>query len=76
MCKLIIIYFLVSFQLCFAQDKSKQWAQKADKLYKDSNYTEAEEFYRKANAVNPDFNSQYNLANALYNQGRYHICSW
>ncbi|MEO6190580.1 MAG: tetratricopeptide repeat protein, partial [Saprospiraceae bacterium] len=71
MCRLIIIYFFVSLQLCLAQEKSKQWAQKADKLYRDSNYTEAEEFYRKANAENPDFNSQYNLANALYKQGRY-----
>jgi len=46
------------------------YAQKGDRMYRDSNYVGAEEAYRKANAENPSFNFQYNLANSLYQQGR------
>lgn len=52
-----------------AQDP-KVYALKADKLFRDSAFAEAEESYRKANALHPEFKYQYNIGNSLYNQGR------
>jgi Ca-activated chloride channel homolog len=46
------------------------YSYKADRLYKDSNYLEAEEAYRKANDIKPEFKNLYNIGNSLYQQGR------
>ncbi|MEP7197871.1 MAG: tetratricopeptide repeat protein [Saprospiraceae bacterium] len=67
----VLILMLVSANGAIAQEKNKNWAMKADKFYRDSNYAEAEEFYRKASPTGLDFNSQYNIGNSLYQQGRF-----
>lgn len=56
-------------ELLCAQD-SKIYSIKGDKLYKDSNFTESEEAYRKANDLKPEFKNLYNIGNCLYQQGR------
>lgn len=66
---LLIFHFL--FLISWASGQAlNPYAQKGDRMYRDSNYVGAEEAYRKANAENPSFNFQYNLANSLYQQGR------
>ena len=45
-------------------------SRKADKLYRDSNFLEAEEQYRKVNGIRPYFDQQFNIGNSLYQQGR------
>lgn len=66
---LMIFHFL--FLISWASGQAlNPYAQKGDRMYRDSNYVGAEEAYRKANAENPSFNFQYNLANSLYQQGR------
>ncbi|HMW38819.1 MAG: tetratricopeptide repeat protein [Saprospiraceae bacterium] len=65
----LFIFFIP--MCCAAQKDATGLAAKADRQYKDSNYVEAEENYRKANALRQDFNSHYNLGNSLYQQGRY-----
>ncbi len=67
----IFLILMLSMGTLSAQKKPNQLSAKADQLYRDSNYTDAEEYYRKANAINPDFNSQYNIGNSLYQQGRF-----
>jgi tetratricopeptide (TPR) repeat protein len=65
----MIFHFL--FLISWASGQAlNPYAQKGDRMYRDSNYVGAEEAYRKANAENPSFNFQYNLANSLYQQGR------
>lgn len=66
---LLIFHFL--FLISWASGQAlNPYAQKGDRMYRDSNYVGAEEAYRKANAENSSFNFQYNLANSLYQQGR------
>lgn len=67
----IFLILMLSMGTLSAQKKPNQLSARADQLYRDSNYTDAEEYYRKANAINPDFNSQYNIGNSLYQQGRF-----
>lgn len=67
----IFLILMLSLGTLSAQKKPNQLSARADQLYRDSNYTDAEEYYRKANAINPDFNSQYNIGNSLYQQGRF-----
>ena len=66
---LLVFHFLFLISRASGQALNPN-AQKGDRLYRDSNYVGAEEAYRKANAENPSFNFQYNLANSLYQQGR------
>ena len=55
----------------FAQ-KEKKYAREGNKLYEKSNFKDAEISYRKAIAENKNFHpAYYNLANALYNLGKY-----
>ena len=67
-CIVTLLYCLI-VDLLGAQD-SKIYSIKGDKLYKDSNYVESEEAYRKANEIKPEFKNQYNIANSLFQQGR------
>ena len=66
---LLVFHFLFLISRASGQALNP-YAQKGDRMYRDSNYVGAEEAYRKANAENPSFNFQYNLANSLYQQGR------
>ena len=66
---LLVFHFLLLSSMASGQALNPN-AQKGDRMYRDSNYVGAEEAYRKANAENPSFNFQYNLANSLYQQGR------
>ena len=66
---LLVFHFLLLSSMASGQALNP-YAQKGDRMYRDSNYVGAEEAYRKANAENPSFNFQYNLANSLYQQGR------
>lgn len=66
---LLVLHFLLIISRASGQALNP-YAQKGDRMYRDSNYVGAEEAYRKANAENPSFNFQYNLANSLYQQGR------
>lgn len=43
----------------------------ADRLYIDSNYSEAEEFYRTAAIQDPSAQAKFNLGNTLFEQERY-----
>ncbi|MFZ1257783.1 MAG: tetratricopeptide repeat protein, partial [Saprospiraceae bacterium] len=66
---LLIAFLYLCCARLIAQD-SKFFSTKGDRLYKDSNYTDAEESYRKANDLKPEFKNKYNIANSLYQQGR------
>ncbi len=59
-----------AFELVQAQ-KANPYFRKADHLYKDSSYAEAEEAYRKGLVHEGEgFKGSYNIANCLYQQGR------
>uniref|UniRef100_UPI0025E4FF02 tetratricopeptide repeat protein n=1 Tax=uncultured Mucilaginibacter sp. TaxID=797541 RepID=UPI0025E4FF02 len=67
---IIIILFLLSGNLLFAQDKSL--IHKGNELYKQQKYKEAEENYRKsAEKKNQDVTSNFNLGDALYKQKKF-----
>ncbi len=57
----------------FAQDKAKahNLRRDADKEYRSRAYDKAEEAYRKADILDADEKSSFNLGNAIYNQERY-----
>ncbi|HOJ91512.1 MAG TPA: tetratricopeptide repeat protein, partial [Saprospiraceae bacterium] len=67
--KLIIIILSWSSYTLFAQDPIV-FSKNADKFYRDSQFVEAEELYRKADHLKPEFKNKYNLGNSLYNQNR------
>ena len=67
---LFILSFLMSIT-SIAQNK-KSFLRDGNKLYADSNYTEAEIQYRKSLEKDQDyFNASFNLADAVYKQERY-----
>ena len=69
--KFLFILFLLTSIISFAQNK-KSFLRDGNKLYADSNYTEAEIQYRKSLEKDQDyFNASFNLADAVYKQERY-----
>ena len=61
--------------ISFAQNK-KSFLRDGNKLYADSSYNEAEIQYRKSLAEDQNyFNASFNLADAIYKQGRYEEAS-
>lgn len=68
-CIVILMVNIFVVELLGAQDP-KIYSIKGDKLYKDSNFMESEEAYRKANDLKPEFKNLYNIGNCLYQQGR------
>ena len=61
--------------ISFAQNK-KSFLRDGNKLYADSSYNEAEIKYRKSLAEDQNyFNASFNLADAIYKQGRYEEAS-
>ena len=61
--------------ISFAQNK-KSFLRDGNKLYADSSYNEAEIKYRKSFAEDQNyFNASFNLADAIYKQGRYEEAS-
>ena len=67
--KILILFLWFSSGFLLAQNP-EMWSRKADKLYRDSNFLEAEEMYRKVNGIKPYFDQQFNIGNSLYQQGR------
>jgi len=68
--QLIILSIIVSIS-SFAQNK-KSLLRDGNTLYNDSNYTQAEIQYRKSLEKDQEyFNAHFNLADAIYKQGRY-----
>lgn len=65
----LILFITSNFGCVYAQDPGMYFL-KADKLYKDSSYQDAEEHYRQAHVIKPGFKSSYNIGNSLYQQGR------
>ncbi len=69
-----IIFFLMSF-ISFAQNK-KSFLRDGNKLYADSSYNESEIQYRKSLEKDQNyFKASFNLADAIYKQGRYEEAS-
>ena len=67
---IVPIFIFASFQIVIHAQDPKIFALKGDKFFRDSAFMEAEESYRKANELRPEFKYQYNIGNSLYNQGR------
>ncbi len=68
----IFTWLLILFVIGTAgAQKLNPYFRKADRLYKDSSYAEAEEAYRKGQDHElPGFKGNYNIGNCLYQQGR------
>ena len=61
--------------ISFAQNK-KSFLRDGNKLYADSSYNESEIQYRKSLAEDQNyFKASFNLADAIYKQGRYEVAS-
>ncbi|MBK7304204.1 MAG: hypothetical protein IPI90_13405 [Saprospiraceae bacterium] len=56
--KILILFLWFSSGFLLAQNP-EMWSRKADKLYRDSNFLEAEEMYRKVNGIKPYFDQQF-----------------
>ncbi len=65
-----ILFILLLSGVKLLAQKPEALARKADQFYQDSSFQMAEENYRKAHSLKPDFKNQYNIANSLYMQGR------
>jgi uncharacterized repeat protein (TIGR01451 family) len=67
---LVILSIAFAGQPMFAQ-KAHHELRSGNAAYKDQNYTDAEAYYRKALEEQPSVKGNYNLANAMFQQGRY-----
>lgn len=65
-----LIFFIWLYSGWILAQNPDMLSRKADKLYRDSNFLEAEEQYRKVNGIRPYFDQQFNIGNSLYQQGR------
>lgn len=66
---ILISVFIIGGHSTFGQKPDRMLIE-GDKHYRDSSFQEAEENYRKALELHPDFKTKYNIANSLYQQGR------
>ena len=62
--------FMLTAGMVEAQSSHKL-LRKADQLYKNGQFNQAETEYRKADALKPGTQSKYNLGNSIYSQNRY-----
>jgi tetratricopeptide (TPR) repeat protein len=68
--KLCIAFFLLTtIKISFAQ-KAHKYLREADANYQQGDFKTSEEKYKKADEVQPDDRTRYNLGNAMYRQQR------
>jgi tetratricopeptide (TPR) repeat protein len=64
-------FFIVASIFFLQAQSSHQLLRKGDKAYKNFDYLDAEENYRKADELATDLKSSYNMANSIYEQQRF-----
>lgn len=69
--KILCVMLMLSVNFSKAQIQQHRYLRSGDKDYSVQQYTDAEENYRKANALKPSFRGNYNLGNAIYSQERF-----
>ena len=66
-----ILVIILFFPLVLVAQNRHQLLMQGDRDYRSGSFSDAEESYKKATVERSDLQGQYNLGNALYQQGRY-----